>query len=290
MSWGHGTTGVADLCAPSRDSRTHLAHEYLGLMDQTLARWVQRGFTVTKTDYQGLGTQGEHSYLIGVPEARAAADLTRAAHLLTEKMSSEWVVAGHSQGGQTALFTAEVGQEWVPELDLRGGVAFAPGSNYGELFALVREVPIGNAALMSVVIRGVETATNLRTRQILTPRAWELLPHTNDRCIEQLRQPDSWGGMTNDQVFKDDADLSDFDRVIDENDPKHLSPDVPVFLAHGGRDDVAPHAMSDALYAEQVAKGTEIEYHLYPAEDHRSVVAASFDDVAAWVDSRIGVN
>jgi pimeloyl-ACP methyl ester carboxylesterase len=288
MSWGHGTTGVADVCAPSRDSETHPAHDYVGLVNQTNARWVERGYAVAQTDYQGLGTDGDHGYLIGVPEARAAADLVLAAHKLSKELNKAWVANGHSQGGQAALFAAEIGQAWAPQLDLRGAVALAPGSNYREVFELSEKSPIGNGSGFSLVIRGVETATDLRTREILTERAWQLLPHTEDRCIAQLRQPDSWGGLKSNEVFRSDADLYDFHRVIDENDPKHVAPTVPVFLAHGGQDQVAPHAMSDALYAQQAARGTDIEYRLYPDQDHRGVVAASFEDVLNWTDARVG--
>lgn len=288
MSWTHGTTGVADICAPSRDSTTHPAHEYLELMDQTAAKWVERGYAVTKTDYLGLGTDGPHGYLIGVPEARAAADITFAAHQLSRDLSREWIVNGHSQGGQAALFAAEVGESWVPELDLRGAVALAPGSNYGLLFVAARNLPSEGAALMALVIRGVETAVELKTEEVLTTKAWSLLPQTADRCIDQLRKPDSWGGISNNEVFKDDADMSDFDRVIDKNDPAHLNPNVPVFLVHGGQDETAPHAMSDALYLEYKAKGANIEYRFYPDEDHRGVVATSFGDAAAWADARTG--
>lgn len=288
MSWAHGTTGVADVCAPSRYSTNHPSRDYIALVNKTLSKWIERGYAVTQTDYQGLGTDGMHSYLIGVSEARAAADITLAAHQLSKNLSSKWVVSGHSQGGQAANFTAEIGQTWAPELDLRGAVALAGGSNYGTLFKIARHSSNEGAALMALVIRGVETATDLNTREILTHKAWDMLPQANDRCIAQLREPDSWGGMKNNEVFQDDADLSDFDRIIDENDPKHLSPDVPVFLAHGGQDETAPHAMSDALYAEYKAKGTDVEYHIYPTADHRGVIAASYEDVRSWVDARVG--
>jgi pimeloyl-ACP methyl ester carboxylesterase len=287
LSWAHGTTGFADICAPSRDSATHGAHDYLGLVDQTLSKWVDHGYAVVRTDYQGLGTAGPHSYLIGKPEARATADIVRAAHQLSDRLSDRWVVAGHSQGGQAAMFTSQTGPRWVPELELRGALPLAPGSNYVELFAASREAPIGGAALTALVIRGVKTVIDLATRRILTRRAWRMLPQTEDRCVDQLRKQDSWGGLPSDQVFRDDADLTGFDRVFDTNDPQYRTPAVPVLLAHGGLDTVAPAAMSKALYAEQLARGSEIEFRYYPFADHRQVIAESFEDAVAWADARV---
>jgi hypothetical protein len=58
LSWAHGTTGVADICAPSRDAPGHPSHIYNQLADATLNQWVKRGWVVSKTDYEGLGTPG----------------------------------------------------------------------------------------------------------------------------------------------------------------------------------------------------------------------------------------
>jgi alpha-beta hydrolase superfamily lysophospholipase len=141
MSWTHGTTGGADICAPSRASADHPAQDYIGQMNETLAKWVERGYAVTKTDYQGLGTDGVHSYLIGVAEARATADITIAVHELSAELSREWVVNGHSQGGQAALFTAEIGQLRAPTLALRGAVAQAPPSQTRDMHTAARNSP-----------------------------------------------------------------------------------------------------------------------------------------------------
>jgi len=56
LNWTHGTTGVADICAPSRDAPGHPSHIYNQLSDATLSQWVKRGYVVLKTDYEGLGT------------------------------------------------------------------------------------------------------------------------------------------------------------------------------------------------------------------------------------------
>lgn len=230
---------------------------------------------------------GAHSYLIGTAEARAAIDMTLAARELTSDLSERWVVNGHSQGGQAALFTAALGEPRAPRLDFRGAVALAPPSQTRDMLTAARSTPREKAGYYPVLVRGAETETDLRTRALLTAKAWELLPHADDRCAKQLFAPESWGGIQNNEVFRDGPELAEFDRVIDANDPAHLAPDVPVLLVHGGQDQVLPHAMSDMLSAQQAAKGTDIEYRFYPQDGHRSVVANSFPDVAAWVGARM---
>lgn len=56
ISWAHGTVGVGDRCAPSRNP-------YQGRHLQYLNHWISEGYAVVATDYAGLGTPGPHAYL-----------------------------------------------------------------------------------------------------------------------------------------------------------------------------------------------------------------------------------
>src|SRR4029079_5017971 len=64
--WGHGTTGLADQCAPS---------EHHGVFwpeaRAAVAELLTRGWTVAAPDYEGLGTPAAHPYFVGGSEARA---------------------------------------------------------------------------------------------------------------------------------------------------------------------------------------------------------------------------
>ncbi len=56
---------------------------------------------------RGLGTPGPHPYLLGESAGRAMTDIVSAARELDDRVSGTWLAAGHSQGGQAALFTAQ---------------------------------------------------------------------------------------------------------------------------------------------------------------------------------------
>ncbi|MEV6106163.1 lipase family protein [Streptomyces sp. NPDC051940] len=289
LSWLHGTTGVADACAPSLDSADNPTHDYLQAMQQTLAPWVRRGYAVTKTDYQGLGTDGEHSYLIGEAEARAAADLTRAAHQLSGALSDRWVAYGHSQGGHAAIYTAQLAARWTPELRLLGAVALAPGSQLSTAVPALRNVPVaGISSFMPLIVRGAETASGLTDEELLTPRAQELMDDADTLCIGQLRDAQSWGSLKTDEIFRKDVDLSAFDQVLADNEPGTLAPRVPVLLAQGGADAVIQPAWTDQLNEQLTANGVDVTYLTYPGTDHRGVLAASLPDVTPWVDGLFG--
>lgn len=77
VSWAHGTTGVADACAPSLTDNLFY-NEYA----QEASTMLDAGYGVVATDYPGLGTPGMHSYLVGVDEGNAVVDMVTAARHL----------------------------------------------------------------------------------------------------------------------------------------------------------------------------------------------------------------
>ena len=291
ISWLHGTTGVADVCAPSRDAADHPTHDYLQVMHETVQRWVDRGYAVVATDYQGLGTDGPHSYLVGEAEGRAAADMVRAAHQMPGRpgqLSAEWVAAGHSQGGHAALFAADVAPRWTPELPLIGAVGLAPGSQLSGFVEQIRNLPLrGITGFLPLIIRGVET-TGVSTDGLLTPGADQLMSDAEDRCVGQLNASDSWGALSTDQVFQPGADFAAFDRAMADNEPGRLAPSVPVFLAQGDGDTTVLPAWTQALTSQLTANGVAVTSETYAGVDHRGVIAASYDDVTGWIDGLHG--
>lgn len=56
LAWAHGTTGVADSCAPSSDYVGGPVHIYQQIAAKALNAWLARGYAVVAPDYQGLGT------------------------------------------------------------------------------------------------------------------------------------------------------------------------------------------------------------------------------------------
>ena len=71
---------------------------------------LDHGWVVTASDYQGEGTPGLMPYLAGVSAARNTIDIVRAARQLpAAHASNRYVVWGHSEGGQTAMFALHIG-------------------------------------------------------------------------------------------------------------------------------------------------------------------------------------
>ena len=130
--WAHGTTGVADKCAPSRQG--------LGGNEVLLKALLASGYVVVAPDYEGLGEPSEqdaHPFLNVKSEAYSITDAVVAtrAYLtsLNKKTNGQWLAVGHSQGGQAVLGAAQYASR--AKLDYKGTVAVAPASNLALILA-----------------------------------------------------------------------------------------------------------------------------------------------------------
>ncbi len=140
IAYAHGTTGLADACAPSRAARPIGDRETVGGLPVP-ALW-EFGFIVAATDYEGLGTPGRHPYIVGGSEARGVLDSVRAARQLPDVEAADTTFAlGASQGGHAALFTGEVAPTYAPDVPLAGVVALAPGAELAQAAILLASDP-----------------------------------------------------------------------------------------------------------------------------------------------------
>lgn len=301
ISWAHGTTGVADMCAPSLDSSPEYpAHDYTALVRRVQEQWVAAGYAVAQTDYQGLGTPGPHGYLIGTAEQRAVTDMARAAREIDAEIGTRWVAVGHSQGGQAAVFANSQARQWAPDLELLGAVALAPASHQGlgiqasQLATTAGAAPVlapltgGATSFLPLIIRGAQTVTVVDPARFLTRHADGMLALADTGCIGQLRQSDEWGGLNAAEVFTPNGDITALSRVLDENDPSALPFTQPLLVLQGRADTTVPAVATDAMVIQQRASGRPVEYRGYPGIDHRGVLEASYRDALAWVNARFG--
>ena len=190
ITWGHGTTGIADACAPSRDSASNPAHGLISYAYPLLQRWLKAGYAVVRTDYEGLGTPGAHPYLIGRSEGYSMLDAVRAARKLDKRLGRRVIISGHSQGGQSALWAASLAPKWTPELKVRGTVALAPVSHLAEQVPLLtRPQGPGRAqrARRDDPARDRRRGAAARRRPASSAqRAAALYPQTLTKCLPQL--------------------------------------------------------------------------------------------------------
>jgi pimeloyl-ACP methyl ester carboxylesterase len=286
ITWAHGTTGIADSCAPTRLA----APAQPAVLDQ----WLKRGYAVLRTDYQGLGTPATvHPYLNGDAEGRSVLDIVRAARKLDKRIGSKVIIAGHSQGGHAALWAASLAPKYTPELQVRGTVAFAPASHLGEQFALARSVNSpggGTTGLGSLIIRGADVADPaLGISNLLSPQAQALYPQTLTDCLDKLDASTSWGGLAPSQIFQPSADLNPLIAFINKDvDPEDLSIKTPVRVEQGTSDTTVLPGFTDSLVTEYQQHKVPVTYKTYAGIDHGGVVSgAPAADATKWIRGRL---
>ncbi len=282
VAYAHGTTGTADICAPSHDAEEEISF---------IAPYLE-GYAVVATDYEGLGTPGLHPYIVGESEARAVLDSVRAAHNLEDiSLTDEFVVWGHSQGGHAALHTGKHWEGYAPELKLIGVASGAPPSQFALLYDALLGGPFqGYLAMASAAF--AEAYEEIELDQVYTDEAIALMDVLETGCTQEVF--DVFNPLSKEEMLKVASPLgvSPWDRVIIENDVNGAPVPVPLLILHGSDDEQIVALSSQFLLGQLCVKPgqgptTRIEY---PGETHGSVIAAQRDDLLEWIGNNFEGN
>jgi pimeloyl-ACP methyl ester carboxylesterase len=291
VTYAHGTTGIADRCAPSRDGLADPAHLLDAYVHPLLERWLKAGFAVARTDYEGLGTPGVHPYLVGRSEGRGTLDIVRAARSFDSTLGKRVVIAGHSQGGHAALWAAGLAPTWTPELNIRETVAFAPASHIAEQTSLLTSVTTpggGLSALSAEIFRGADTADPaLHVASLLSPQAAALYPQTLTTCLPGLALPTSFGGLAPSAIVGPGANLAPTLATLERSDPENLTIHTPVRIEQGEADTTVFPQFTDQLAAAYSARHVPLVYKTYPGITHGSIVVAAATDATSTMRAAV---
>lgn len=283
--WAHGTTGVNQACAPS------LAEAPLG--DEAMPgeqQVIDNGWAIVAPDYIGLGTEGPHPYLVGVPTARSSLDALRAAHQIPElSLSDQTAVWGHSQGGGAALWIGIESLTYAPELDIIGIAALSPATDLPNLAGHLVSTTFGRV-FGSFMLTGYENYyDDVEMRDYIRPAArvaYEAMAH---RCLQDNSSLVSiLVAMADDDAFQQnptDGPLADH---LAENVPVVVT-GLPTFIGQGINDQVIDIDIQREYVATACGNGQVIEYHEYPDQDHLSVVkndSPLVPELLAWTTAR----
>jgi pimeloyl-ACP methyl ester carboxylesterase len=195
--WGHGTTGIADKCAPSASEAVFWPEARAAI-----TALLTKGWTVTAPDYPGLGTPTSHPYLIGASEARSMIDSVKAARSLDRALTTQYVVDGHSQGGQGALFAGQLAPSYDGPLVLRGVAAIAPVSNVDLLAPYIPGTPGQGYLVMALYgLNAVDPTFN--PNSVLAAPAKEQTSVLQTGCLYEIL--DAYAPLTAEQLLVNGA-------------------------------------------------------------------------------------
>ncbi|HWI22151.1 MAG TPA: alpha/beta fold hydrolase [Baekduia sp.] len=279
--WAHGTTGLAQSCAPSAISQPFASGGML-----VLDRLIDAGWAVVAPDYPGLGTKGRHPYLVGIPAARSALDAVRAARKLDSyRLSDKTVAWGHSQGGGVALWAGIEGRRYAPDVPLAGLAALAPATDLPALGRQLQQIPLG-ALFSAFVIQGYSNAyADVKVSDYIRPAAQSAVKQVVGRCLgDDAALASSSAG----QLFSRDPMTGALATRLAQNTPLEPS-GIPTLLAQGLEDELVLPSMQRQFVRAACDAGQPIDFRTYAGRGHVSLVAGEsplIADLLQWTRNR----
>ncbi len=289
VSWAHGTTGIADSCAPTRMVGGKPDDKYTKSLLAQMNEWLDDGFAVAQTDYQGLGTKGSHPYLIGASEGRSVVDIVSAARGLNRHVNGHWVAIGHSQGGHAVLWAAALGPKYAPGLHLAGAVPLAPANHIAEQAGVLDSVssnPFGG--LPAIIIYAAAVDGGIDPAMAFSDRALAFVPQIEQVCLDKLSADDSFGGIPLNELLRDGYDKAPLLALVSANDPEDLTIKVPLLIAQGKADQTVLPPLTDQTVDELRKAGAKVTYKTYSGVDHNGIPAAARTAADVFIHELLG--
>ncbi len=303
--WAHGTTGVADACAPSKAALTDSTKDLI-------SKLLAAGYVVVAPDYEGLGTSGIHPFLNVKSEAFSITDAVVATrnYLLQRNLltSKKWLTVGHSQGGNAALGAAQYASR--AQLDYKGTVAVAPASNLGNIL-VAGEAQVANAPIdikiatyaqldtyTALVTAGIRnTQPSFDYGQVFTSQISSIAAQAENLCSGPLYGA-FYEGMSN--YAKDhNGTLDGFTRtqpnfmavplvktfLEKDSQPLQVKVTTPIIIYQGIADPTVPKLATDLLIFNATTLGTKINSYVTGNWDHNTAMSSNVDNIVGNVQT-----
>lgn len=280
VGYAPGTHGMGDQCAPSarleegNDQEGGLIHQY---------GW--RGYAVAVTDYEGLGTPGDHRYMVARSAGHALLDIVRAAQRLTDaglSRNAPVALVGYSQGGHAASWGAQLAGSYAPELAVKGVAAGGTPANLRQVADYNAGRP--NFGLVLAAGVGMDAAYP----------SLELESYLNDAGragIEQLRSSCDFSPYANktinDYTTSNPLATPQWQSTLDAQNVGGIAPRMPVLLYHSTSDEIIPYSGARSLRTNWCGKGVKLSFWTFYFLEHAATAAWASPDVTSWVGDRL---
>ncbi|KAL9635953.1 MAG: hypothetical protein Q9204_002426 [Flavoplaca sp. TL-2023a] len=294
VAWAHGTTGIFPECAPSHS--TSLVYQFTAPYPLVL-----QGYVVVAPDYAGLGpsrTAGGEPIIHQIYASQAAADdlfyAVEAAQAAFPKLSEQFVVVGHSQGGGAAWAAAER-QAKTPVKGYLGAVSVAPLLNFIGTLQFGISL-LGRDAALAVVapaIAGVARAIasvfpEFDIGSVLTPAGVQSL-----RILEQIQGCNAAATevFSRGMVPLAQPDLVNNSYAVAYQNLVAIGGKEiagPLLVLQGTADTLIPVPVTTRIVnlTSAACPGAAIEYITYEGAEHIPVMYTSQREWLGWIEDR----
>ena len=324
LAWAHGTTGSAQNCGPSQViDPTRALNQYF-LMDGNSwtdfgipngQQFINEGYVVVATDYQGLGGGGKHQYAVAGTNGRDVINSARAASSMTEVgAGKKTVLYGWSQGGGATIAAASLpdylSQQGTAADNLQylGFVALAPE----DLAAVLPKVPLDEAGATKVMkgfteanvsnvflfthfmmgLWGTQAAyPDLKLTDLLTEEGAKVADQlSSNKCVHVMADSfnyaygDKYKSLVNPQASNSLAWI----KAFVDGSVKPVKPVAPVVIYWGTKDVTVPPVMHELYQKQMCAMGANVGRIQLPGEQtHFATPGVSAPMYLEWVKDRI---
>lgn len=293
VTLAHGTTGTNRHCGISQTPFQANMPGYYTFNSQILPL-VQQGYAVVATDYQGMGAPGTPSYLVGQIEGRNTLDAVRTVHQWQPDVNKDkTVIWGHSQGGHSSAFAAQLASTYAPEIPIQGAVVLAPGLLPSLPLAveglLASTEPSGQTGFVMEIAAAWSAAypDQMAPETILTPAGVAKLPVVNEVCGSQVFDQFMSGPMSD---FVKSPVPAIFYTLATQNTPGSEKINMPIIMAQGMKDTTIIPQLTLAFNKQLCQMGNTVQFSIYPQDTHSGVVVNSRDEVQSWIKDRFDGN
>jgi pimeloyl-ACP methyl ester carboxylesterase len=280
VAWAHGTVGMGDSCAPSRSKNPIGQMTWLGGM-------INNGWVVTATDYAGLGTPGTLNYLVGVDAAHDVLNSVRAARSLVDTTSPRFAVYGHSQGGASSLWTAELARTYAPDLQLVAAAAAAPAAELRPLLNQQWDTGVGWAIGAEVLEAWPNAYPELNAKQLTTRVGQRNYARIANECVLEGGLEAQARTAIGQQIFRTNPSADPlWGARIDQNTPRPLPRDIPVMVIQGLADTIVLPNTTTLLVERWCAAGSTLTAAWLGDQGHITLGKVGGPLATTWLQQR----
>lgn len=299
VSVAHGTTGIADNCAPSRSDlpqpsgrslpyTVRMANVDFSHLPQ--AGYLKAGYLLAMTDYEGLGTPGVHPYLVGRSEARSVLDAALAARQLPGvPVSKTFAIWGYSQGGHSAAWANDLAASWTPQLHLVGTVAGGPVSEMNLVANTLATTKMEPSLLFMIVAGYAAAYPELHPSDVLTPEGMQVMKRFEASCYayRTATQGKPLATLVKPGFSKNKA----WQTRLGQNNPGQYgapAPHSPLLILHSSADQVVPAFLSKVMLDRMCTLHWTVERRVYHnGKSHIGEAYNAMVDGLAWINDRM---
>jgi pimeloyl-ACP methyl ester carboxylesterase len=277
--------------------------------------FINEGYVVVATDYQGLGGGGKHQYAVAGTNGRDAINAARAASSMTEVgAGKKTVLYGWSQGGGATIAAASIPDYQAQQgtaadnLQYLGFVALAPE----DVAAMLPKVPVDEAGAAKLMkdfteanipnvflfthfmmgLWGAQAASPaLKLTDILTEEGAKVADQlSSNKCVHVMSDTfnyvygDNYKSLIKPQASNALAWINAFV----EGSVKPVKPVAPVVIYWGTKDTAVPPVMHELYQKQMCAMGANVGRIQLPGEQtHFTTPGVSAPMYLEWVKDRI---